>query len=53
MSAYNRTGYTYLSLLDDGIKFSIKGGGGGGVLGKLGTRKIDFSVFYSVPIWKF
>ena len=44
MSAYNRTGYTYFSLLDDGIKFSIKGGGGG-ALGKLGTRKIDFSVF--------
>ena len=38
MSAYkyNRAGYTQLSLLDDGIKFSIKGG----ALGKLGTKKI-------------
>ena len=41
MSAYNRTGYTQLSLLDDGIKFSIKGG----ALGKLGTRKIERLLF--------
>ena len=41
MSTYNRTGYTYFSLLVNGIKVSIKGS----ALGKLGTRKIDFSFF--------
>ena len=41
MSAYNRTGYTYLSLLDDGIKFSIKGG----ALGKIRDEENRFLGF--------